>query len=52
MTFFPNSPRLLKGDIVLLDSESGAARRVITLQYDPDILPRSLQVQVLEKGAQ
>ena len=38
MTTFPNSPRLLKGGIVLIDPESGAVKRVIALQYNPDTL--------------
>ena len=43
MTPFPNSPRLLKGGIVLVDPESGAVRRVVALQYNPDTLTRTLQ---------
>ena len=43
MTTFPNSPRLLKGGIVLIDPDSGAVRRVIALQYNPDTLTRTLQ---------
>jgi hypothetical protein len=43
MTSFPNSPRLLKGGIVVIDAESGAIRRVIALQYNPDTLSRTLQ---------
>ncbi len=42
MTTFPNSPRLLKGGIVLIDPASGAVQRVIALQYNPDTLTRSL----------
>lgn len=45
MTTFPNSPRLLKGGIVLMDPESGNVQRIITLQYNPDTLSRTLQVQ-------
>jgi len=45
MTTFPNSPRLLKGGIVLLDADTSAVQRVIALQYNPDTLTRSLQVQ-------
>lgn len=41
----PNAPRVLKGGIVLLDPESARVRRIITLQYNPDSLTRSLQVQ-------
>lgn len=45
MTTFPNSPRLLKGGIVLIDPESGSVQRIISLQYNPDALTRSLHVQ-------
>ena len=40
MTTFPNSPRLLKGGIVLLDPNTGAVLRIIALQYNPDTLRR------------
>ena len=43
MTTFPSSPRLLKGGIVVIDPESGAIRRVIALQYNPETLSRTLQ---------
>lgn len=42
---FPGSPRLLKGGIVLLDPDTSVVRRVINLQYNPDTLSRSLQIQ-------
>jgi hypothetical protein len=45
MATFPNSPRLLKGGIVLLDPDTAAVRRIISLQYNPDTLTRSLQIQ-------
>ena len=45
MTTFPGSPRLIKGGIVLLDATTGAVQRIITLQYNPDTLSRTLQVQ-------
>ena len=45
MSTFPNSPLVFKGGIVLLDPESGAVRRIISLQYNPDTLTRSLQIQ-------
>jgi hypothetical protein len=41
----------LKGGIVLLDSTSGAVQRIITLQYNPDTLTRSLQVQAVEQAS-
>jgi len=44
MTAVPNSPRLLKGGIVLIDPTTGAVQRIIALQYDPDTLTRTLQV--------
>lgn len=45
MTGFPGSPRILKGGLVLLDPTSGLPVRVIALQYNPDSLTRTLQVQ-------
>ena len=51
MSSFPNSPQLLKGGIVLIDPTTAAIQRVITLQYNPDTLSRTLQVQALEPGA-
>ncbi len=45
MTTFPNAPRILKGGIVLIDAATSAVRRVIVLQYNPDTLSRTLQVQ-------
>jgi hypothetical protein len=50
MSTFPNSPHVLKGGIVLLDSTSGAVQRIITLQYNPDTLTRSLQVQAVDQA--
>lgn len=45
MTGFTNSPRLIKGGIVILDPSTSAVQRVISLQYNPESLTRSLQVQ-------
>ena len=42
---FPNSPRLLKAGLVLVDAQSGQVRQVIALQYNPDTLSRSFQSQ-------
>jgi hypothetical protein len=47
MTTFPGSPRLLKGGLVLLDPESGAVRGAIALQYNPETLSRSFQIQAV-----
>lgn len=41
----PLSPRLLKAGLVLVDPASGAVRRVIALQYNPESLSRTLQSQ-------
>ncbi len=43
MSGFLNSPRLLKGGLVLLDAESGAEQRIIALEYNPDTLTRRLE---------
>jgi hypothetical protein len=50
MTTFPNSPRLIKGGIVLVDAQTSVVQRVIALQYNPDTLTRSLQIKALAEG--
>jgi contractile injection system tube protein len=40
-----SSPKLIKGGLVVMAPGGGAVRRVITLQYNPDTLTRSYQVQ-------
>src|SRR5436305_5459688 len=50
MTTFPGSPRLVKGGIVVLDVDTGTVVRVITLQYNPDTLTRSLQIKGATEG--
>jgi hypothetical protein len=45
MSSFPGSPRLVKGGLVVLDAVSGAVKQTIALQYNPDTLTRSYQVQ-------
>lgn len=50
MTTFPGSPRLLKGGIVLIDPTTSTVLRIITLQYNPDTLTRSLQIKALTEG--
>ena len=45
MTTFPGSPRLIKGGLVLVDPNSSAVQKIIILQYNPDTLSRTLQVQ-------
>ena len=45
MSAFPGSPKLTRGGLVLLDPRSGNVRRIIALQYNPDSLSRSLQIQ-------
>jgi len=45
MTSFPGSPKLIKGGIVTLDPSSGLPRQIVVLQYNPDTLTRTLQIQ-------
>ena len=45
MSAFPGSPKLLKGGIVLLDPDTGVPMQIIVLQYNPDTLTRTLQLQ-------
>ncbi len=51
MSSFPNSPYILKGGIVLLDPTTGQVQRIIVLQYNPDTLTRSFQVQAVSEGS-
>jgi len=45
MSLTTASPKLLKGGLVVLDVATGAVKRTIALQYNPDTLTRSYQVQ-------
>src|SRR5258708_39489849 len=51
MSGTPISPRLVKGGIVTLDPNTSALKSVIALQYNPDSLSRTLQIQAVQ-GAQ
>ena len=51
MTGFPNSPRLVKGGIVTMDPDTSAVQSIIALQYNPDSLTRTLQIQALPGGS-
>jgi len=50
MTTLSNSPLVLKGGLVLIDPETFAVLRIITLQYNPDTLTRTLQPQGAGEG--
>jgi hypothetical protein len=43
----PLSPRLLKGGIVTMDPDTAAVQGVISLQYNPETVTRSLQIQAV-----
>jgi len=45
MTGLSRSPRILKGGLVLMDRASGKILRTIVLQYNPEMLTRSLTVR-------
>ena len=45
MTTFTNSPHILKGGLVLIDPEADQVQRIISLQYNPESLTRTLQAQ-------
>jgi hypothetical protein len=44
-TATPLSPRLVQGGIVTLDPDTAVVQTVIALQYNPDSLSRTLQIQ-------
>ena len=45
MTSFPLAPKLVSGGLVLVDPTTAAVLRVVALQYNPDTLTRTLQIQ-------
>ncbi len=49
-TASPISPRLVKGGIVTMDPDTAAVQSVIALQYNPDSLSRTLQIQAVAGG--
>lgn len=49
-TSSPISPRLVKGGIVTLDPNTTTVQSVIALQYNPDSLSRTLQIQSMPGG--
>src|SRR5580704_13798721 len=51
MSTSPISPRLVKCGIVTMDPDTSALQSVIALQYNPDSLTRTLQIQAVQ-GAQ
>src|SRR5215469_6873164 len=50
MSAFPNSPRLVRGGIVTMDPNTSAVQSVIALQYNPESLSRTLQIQAVPGG--
>ncbi len=46
----PLSPRLVSGGIVTMDPDTSIVLSVIALQYNPDSLSRSLQIQAVSGG--
>jgi len=50
MTTFPNSPKIIKSGIVLIDAKSGATLNMITMQYNPESLSRSYEPQGFGEG--
>ncbi|MGH8547072.1 MAG: hypothetical protein ACRERU_00400 [Methylococcales bacterium] len=47
MTTSPRSPQILKSGIVLLDPASFQPQSIVVLQYNPDQLSRTLQIQAM-----
>jgi hypothetical protein len=50
VTASPISPRLVKGGIVTMDPDTSVVQTVIALQYNPDSLSRTLQIQAVQGG--
>jgi hypothetical protein len=47
----PIAPRLIKGGIVTMDPDTSVVQSVIALQYNPDSLSRTLQIQAVPGGS-
>lgn len=50
-TLSPISPRLVRGGIVTMNPDTSAVQTVIALQYNPDSLSRTLQIQAVPGGS-
>ncbi len=50
MTSYANVPKTLKAGIVVLDPESAQVQQIIPLQYNPESLNRSFQVQGVDSA--
>lgn len=50
-TLSPISPRLIRGGIVTMNPDTSAVQTVIALQYNPDSLSRTLQIQAVPGGS-
>jgi len=48
MSASPISPRLVKAGIVTMDRDTSTVQSVIALQYNPDSLTRTLQIQAVQ----
>lgn len=46
----PISPRLVRAGIVTMDPDTSTVRSIIALQYNPDSLSRTLQIQAVQGG--
>lgn len=49
---FSASPRVVRGAIVAIDVDTSAVLRVIALQYNPDVVTRTLQIHAVGDGRQ
>lgn len=47
---FSASPRVVRGAIVVIDVDTSAVLRVIALQYNPDVVTRTLQIHAVGDG--
>jgi hypothetical protein len=47
---FPGSPKLVRGGIATMDPDTATVQTVIALQYNPESLSRTLQIQAMPGG--
>ena len=51
MTTFPGSSHLIKGGLVLLARTTAQVQHIIVLQYNPNSLSHTFQVQAVSEAA-
>jgi hypothetical protein len=52
MSDFPGSPKLTRCGLILMDPGTGVVQRIITMQYNPETLTRTLAIQAVSDAGE